>query len=152
VGRLGPRRAHPKAPLFSLCRRHSGEHWAERESSGHFRPSGQNPNSKFPRQDKPSRRGIGPPEMEAARDSMAALLDAGLFDSAQTLVRNPCTFPSPLQIARVLPADQQRLRFPWRVRADCSSVTGWLSDGASSLAGLGFEGKSRVPRRGALAE
>jgi hypothetical protein len=82
--------------------------------------------------------------MEAARDSMAALLDAGLFDSAQTLVRNPCTFPSPLQIARVLPTDQ-RLRFPWRVRADCSSVTGWLSDGASCLAGLGFEENLAFP-------
>jgi hypothetical protein len=63
--------------------------------------------------DKPNPRGelaaphrIGRPDMEAARDSMAALRDAGLFDSAQTLVRNPCTFPSPLQISRILPTDQ----------------------------------------------
>ena len=55
-----------------------------------------NPNSKFPRGELAPPRRIGTPEMEAARDSMAALLDAGLFDSAQSLVRvTPLYLPLP---------------------------------------------------------
>lgn len=46
----------------------------------------------FPRVASPS----PSPEMEAARESMAALVDAGLYDCAQTLVRNPpSSLPSP---------------------------------------------------------
>jgi len=66
-------------------------------------PNTKNPRTssdfKFPRQSSP-------PEMEAARESMAALLDAGLFASAQTLVRAaiPVSPPLPSSQPSVHPA------------------------------------------------
>jgi hypothetical protein len=102
-------------------------------------PNTKNPRTssdfKFPRQSSP-------PEMEAARESVAALLDAGLFASAQTLVRAaipvspplPTAFCSPrARISRVLPRIRRGSRA--RGRFGVQSVhPAWCSRGADRVA------------------